>query len=144
GYPLLKGTIWEDTGHPVLIPGSNKDFSYILRPLSGAENSGYSVNHGAGRRLSRSQAAKTLSQRKIDDEYAEAGILVNVDGHVPIDESSACYKSSEEVLRAVLDAKLAEVQYQLWPVSSLKGTEEGPRWRKRKGRKAPKSSSRHR
>jgi len=141
GYPLLKGSLWEETGHPVLIPGSNKDFSYILRPLPDAVKSGYSVNHGAGRRLSRSQATKTLSQRKVDDEYAEAGILVNIDGHVPIDESSACYKSSEEVVKAVLDAKLAEIQYKLWPVSSLKGTEGGPRWRKRKGRKAPRSSS---
>jgi tRNA-splicing ligase RtcB (3'-phosphate/5'-hydroxy nucleic acid ligase) len=143
GYPLLQDTIWEQTGHPVLIPGSNKDFSYILRPLPGAVNSAYSVNHGAGRRLSRSQAAKTLSQRKIDDEYAEAGILVNTDGRVPIDESSACYKSSEEVVKAVLDAGLAEVQYQLWPVSSLKGTDERRRWSKKKGRRAARSSSDH-
>ena len=143
GYPLLKGTLWADTGHPILIPGSNKDFSYILRPLPNAVKSGYSVNHGAGRRLSRSQATKTLSQRKIDDEYAEAGIVVNVDGHVPIDESSACYKSSEEVVRAVLDAGLAEIQHKLWPLSSLKGTEEGPRWRKPKGLKPAKASSEH-
>ena len=143
GYPLLRGTMWEDTGHPVLIPGSNKDFSYILRPLPGAVKSGYSVNHGAGRRLSRAQAAKTLSQRKIDDEYAEAGILVNTDGHVPIDESAPCYKSSEEVVKAVLDAGLAEVQHKLWPLSSLKGTEEGPRWRKRKSRRSNRKSSAH-
>ena len=143
GYPLLKGTLWEDTGHPVLIPGSNKDFSYILRPLPGAVKSGYSVNHGAGRRLSRSQAAKTLSQRAIDDEYAEAGILVNVDGHVPIDESSECYKSSEEVIKAVVDAGLAEIQYQLWPVASLKGVEEGPRWRKNKPRRVVRNSNSH-
>ncbi|HEU5239707.1 MAG TPA: RtcB family protein [Pyrinomonadaceae bacterium] len=143
GYPLLRGTIWEETGHPVLIPGSNKDFSYILRPLAGSVKSGYSVNHGAGRRLSRSQAAKTLSQRKVDDEYAEAGILVNTDGHVPIDESAECYKSSEEVVKAVLDAGLAEVEYKLWPVSSLKGTEEGPRWRKRKTRRPKAASSDH-
>ncbi len=143
GYPLLKGTLWEDTGHPVLIPGSNKDFSYILRPLPGAVKSGYSVNHGAGRRLSRSQAAKTLSQRAIDDEYAEAGILVNVDGHVPIDESSECYKSSEEVIKAVVDAGLAEIQYQLWPVASLKGVEEGSRWRKKKPGRADRKSSAH-
>lgn len=132
GYPLLRGTIWEDTGHPILIPGSNKDFSYILRPLPGALKSGFSVNHGAGRRMSRAQAARTLSQRKIDDEYAEAGILVNTDGHVPIDEAAPCYKSSEEVVRAVVDAGLAEIQHKLWPLSSLKGTEGGPRWRKKK------------
>jgi len=143
GYPLLRGTIWEDTGHPVLIPGSNKDFSYILRPLPGAVKSGFSVNHGAGRRLSRSQAARTLSQRQVDDEYAEAGILVNTDGRVPIDESAECYKSAEEVVKAVLDAGLAEIQYQLWPVSSLKGTEEGPSWRKKKGRRSNRQSSEH-
>jgi tRNA-splicing ligase RtcB len=143
GYPLLRGTMWEDTGHPVLIPGSNKDFSYILRPLPAAAKSGFSVNHGAGRRMSRSQAARTLSQRKIDDEYAEAGILVNTDGHVPIDESAQCYKSAEEVAKAVLDAGLAEIQYQLWPVSSLKGTEEGPRWRRKKSRRASRKSSEH-
>jgi tRNA-splicing ligase RtcB len=144
GYPLLRGTLWEETGHPVLIPGSNKDFSYILRPLPGASKSGFSVNHGAGRRLSRSQAAKTLSQREIDDEYAEAGILVNTDGRVPIDESASCYKSSEEVVKAVLDAGLAEIQHQLWPVSSLKGIEERPRWRKKKKSRRPqRTSSQH-
>ena len=143
GYPLLQGTLWEDTGHPVLIPGSNKDFSYILRPLPGAVKSGYSVNHGAGRRLSRSQAAKTLSQRAIDDEYAEAGILVNVDGHVPIDESSECYKSAEDVIKAVVDAELAEIRHKLWPLASLKGVEEGPRWRKKKPRRGDRKSSAH-
>ncbi|MGZ5482975.1 MAG: RtcB family protein, partial [Pyrinomonadaceae bacterium] len=127
----------------VLIPGSNKDFSYILQPLPGAVKSGYSVNHGAGRRLSRSQAAKTLSQRAIDDEYAEAGILVNVDGHVPIDESSECYKSSEDVIKAVVDAALAEIQHKLWPLASLKGVEERPRWRKKKPRRADRKSSAH-
>jgi tRNA-splicing ligase RtcB (3'-phosphate/5'-hydroxy nucleic acid ligase) len=141
GYPLLRGTMWEETGHPVLIPGSNKDFSYILRPLPDAVKSGYSVNHGAGRRLSRSRAAKTLSQRKIDDEYADAGILVNTNGHVPIDEAAPCYKSSEEVVRAVLEAGLAEIQYKLWPVTSLKGTEQGPRWRKRESRRSSRQSS---
>jgi len=105
--------------------------------------SGYSVNHGAGRRLSRSQAAKTLSQAAIDDEYAKAGILVNVDGHVPIDESSECYKSAEDVIKAVVDAGLAEVQHKLWPLASLKGVEKGPRWRKKKPRRADRKSSAH-
>lgn len=143
GYPLLRGTMWETTGHPVLIPGSNKDFSYILRPLPNAVNSGFSVNHGAGRRMSRAQATRTLSQSKIDDEYAAAGILVNADGHVPLDEAAPCYKSSEEVVRAVIDAGLAEIEHKLWPLSSLKGTEGGPRWRKKKSRRSSRTSSDH-
>ncbi|HAF15443.1 MAG TPA: RtcB family protein [Blastocatellia bacterium] len=139
GHPFLQGTFWEDSGHPVLIPGSNKDYSYILRPLAGAVKSGFSVNHGAGRKLSRGQASRTLSQRKIDDEYAAAGILVNMDGHVPLDEAAPAYKSSEEVLRAVTEAGLAAVEHKLWPLASLKGVDEKRGGRKRKGGRGKKT-----
>jgi tRNA-splicing ligase RtcB len=134
GHPALKNTFWEETGHPVLIPGSNKDYSYILRPLAGAEKSGYSVNHGAGRRLSRGAANRTLSQRAIDDEYRAAGILVNMDGHVPLDEAAPAYKSSEEVIKAVVGAGLAKIEFTLWPLASLKGTEEGKGKRRKRAR----------
>ena len=140
GHPGLQGTKWETTGHPILIPGSNKDFSYILRPLPGAVKSGYSVNHGAGRRLSRGEARRSLSQQEMDADYAAAGILVNTDGHVPLDEAAPCYKSSEEVVKAVIDAGLAEIEHKLWPLSSLKGTDER---RSRKGKGSKRKSSVH-
>jgi tRNA-splicing ligase RtcB len=129
GHPLLRGTMWERTGHPVLIPGSNFDRSYILRPLPGAKDSAYSVNHGAGRRLSRSLALRELDRGAIEDAYRRAGILVNVDDRVPIDESGPCYKSAGDVIACVVDAGLAEVQYELEPLASLKGTEERRRQR---------------
>jgi tRNA-splicing ligase RtcB len=131
GHPLLRETMWETTGHPVLIPGSNFDRSYILRPLPGAKHSAYSVNHGAGRRLSRSLAMRELDRRSIEDAYRRAGILVNVDDRVPIDESGPCYKRASDVIACVVGAGLAEVQYELEPLASLKGTEEGPRRRSR-------------
>ena len=134
GHPFLKGTVWEETGHPVLIPGSNKDWSYILRPLAGAERSGFSVNHGAGRRISRGEANRTLSQRQMDDEYREAGIVVNADGRVPLDEAAPCYKPSEEVVAAVVGAGLAEIEHSLWPLASLKGVDE---LKRRKGKGKP-------
>ncbi|HVF90026.1 MAG TPA: RtcB family protein [Blastocatellia bacterium] len=130
GHAALKGTLWEETGHPVLIPGSNKDWSYILRPRAGSANSGFSVNHGAGRRMSRGEASRSLNQKQMDREYAEAGVLVNTDGRVPLDEAAPCYKSSEEVIDAVVNAGLATVEYRLWPLASLKSPDE------RKSRKA--------
>ncbi|HYG10743.1 MAG TPA: RtcB family protein [Pyrinomonadaceae bacterium] len=135
GHPALAGTHWEETGHPVLIPGSNKDWSYILQPLAGAVNSGYSVNHGAGRRLSRGEATRTLSQRAIDDEYKAAGILVNIDGRVPLDEAAPAYKSSQAVIEAVVGAGLARVEHQLWPLASLKGADERKGKRRKRGNK---------
>lgn len=134
GHPFLAGTMWEHDGHPVLIPGSNKDYSYVLRPLPGAVKSAYSVNHGAGRRMSRSAAVRQLSQAAINAEYRTAGIPVNVAAPVPIDEAAPCYKPSREVIAAVVGAGLARVENTLWPLASLKGTET--RVRHRRSRKA--------
>jgi tRNA-splicing ligase RtcB len=136
GHPALAGTRWQETGHPVLIPGSNKSWSYILQPLKGAVKSGFSVNHGSGRRLSRAQAARELSQEAIDEEYRKEGIIVNLDGRVPIDEAAPAYKSSEEVIHAIVAANLARVEHQLWPLASLKGTEEGRFARRARARKS--------
>ncbi|TMB91782.1 MAG: RtcB family protein [Chloroflexi bacterium] len=119
-HPQLEGTPWFDTGHPVLIPGSNRDWSYILRPTDSAK-SAYTVNHGAGRRMSRTAAKKQLDQQVVNREYREAGIVVNVDRRVPIDESAAAYKSSKSVIAAITRAGLAEVEHRLWPLASLKG-----------------------
>jgi tRNA-splicing ligase RtcB len=110
-------------GHPILIPGSNRDSSFILRAADHAHRSGYSVNHGSGRRMSRNAAKKTLKQDEVNAAYREAGIIVNIDGVVPIDESKDVYKSSREVVEAVTRAGLATIEHELLPLASIKGTE---------------------
>jgi tRNA-splicing ligase RtcB len=145
GHPALAGTRWESTGHPVLIPGSNRDYSYILMPEAGAQKSGYSVNHGAGRRLSRGEAMRQLDQRKVDEQYRRDGILVNLDGRVPLDESGQCYKSAAEVVDAVVAAGLARVEHTLWPLASIKDSEAGAardRHRRNKDRKRSRDEDR--
>ena len=110
-------------GHPILIPGSNRDSSFILRAAEQAHVSGYSVNHGSGRRMSRHAAKKSLTQGEVNAAYRAAGIVVNTDGVVPIDESKDCYKSSREVVEAVTRAGLATIEHELVPLASLKGNE---------------------
>jgi len=121
GHPLLAGTRWETTGHPVLIPGSMGDSSFILRPRPGAARSLYSVNHGCGRRKSRSAARRDITQATADKQMRDLGVLVNAGGHVPVDESPDCYKPADEVIRSVVEAGLAEVETKLWPLASIKG-----------------------
>jgi tRNA-splicing ligase RtcB len=123
GHPMLAGTRWETTGHPVLIPGSMGDSSYVLRPLPGAARSLYSVNHGCGRRKSRSAARREISQADANRKMRELGVLVNAGGPVPIDESPDCYKPAEDVIRAVTDAQLARVEVRLSPIASIKGND---------------------
>jgi len=123
GHPMLAGTRWEKTGHPVIIPGSMGDFSYVLRPLPGAAKALYSVNHGAGRRKSRTSARREISQADANRRMRDLGVLVNAGGPVPIDESPECYKPAEEVIRAVTEGGLAEVEVRLSPIASIKGAD---------------------
>jgi len=123
GHPLLEGTRWADSGHPVLIPGSMGDSSFILRPLPGAARCLYSVNHGCGRRKSRSAARREITQAQADTQMRERGVMVNAGSHVPIDESPDCYKPAEDVIRAVTEAGLAEVEVRLTPLASIKGND---------------------
>jgi tRNA-splicing ligase RtcB (3'-phosphate/5'-hydroxy nucleic acid ligase) len=123
GHPDLVGTPWETTGHPVLIPGSMGDKSYVLLPKAGAAKSLYSVNHGCGRRMSRSEARQRLSQSGVNKQMKNLNVIVNGGGDVPIDESPDVYKSAATVIDAVVSAGLAEVQTVLTPIASLKGVD---------------------
>lgn len=121
GHTLLQGTRWEETGHPILIPGSMGDTSYILYALPGAEKCLFSVNHGCGRRLSRRAARDQFTQSGVNRQMQELNVMVNAGGNVPIDESPGCYKDSSLVIDAVVAAGLARVAYELTPIASLKG-----------------------
>ena len=122
GHPSLKGTKWEETGHPILIPGSMATGSAILFAEKGAEASCYSVNHGSGRTMSRRNARRTLDQEKIDREMKAADILINT-RRTPIDESGPCYKNLEDVLATIESAGLARVAHRLRPVACIKGND---------------------
>jgi len=123
GHALLQGTRWEETGHPILIPGSMGTKSYILYALPGAEKALFSVNHGCGRRLSRKAAKDQFTQHGVNEQMKALNVLVNAGGDVPIDESPGCYKDAEQVIASVTAAGLARVAYELTPIASLKGVD---------------------
>jgi len=106
GHYALKDTVFESTGHPILLPGNPRDGSVVMAAEAGAEKSCYSVNHGAGRMLGRKQADRELDQETIDRQFDEDDILTNCRRY-PKDEAPAAYKDFNEVLRSVTGAGLA-------------------------------------
>ncbi|MFO0813130.1 MAG: RtcB family protein [Gemmatales bacterium] len=106
GHHALKGTKFETTGHPILLPGNPKDGSVVMVANAGAEKSCYSVNHGAGRAMGRKDAARRLDQKTVDTELDAHDILSNCRQY-PIDEAPAAYKDFKEVLKSVEEADLA-------------------------------------
>ncbi len=73
GADRMQGTVFAAGGQPVLIPGSMGTASYVALGKSGNDRSLASVNHGAGRRLSRSEAmgVRTTVDETWDDGAAE-------------------------------------------------------------------------
>lgn len=134
GHPDLKGTIWETTGHPCLIPGSMYDGAAILMPEPGAYKSACSVNHGSGRLMARGHAKRKLEhkQLRIDEEMrtvkrrfgdVEIEGIVGNHKHTPLDECGHVYKDLDEVLLTLEVAGIAKVRNRLYPVANLKGTD---------------------
>ena len=62
----------------------------------------------------------TLNQDEVNAAYREAGITVNIDGVVPIDELKDVYKSPREVVDAVTQAGMATIEHELLPLASIK------------------------
>lgn len=106
GHHALKGTRYENTGHPILLPGNPQAGSAVMVADAGASLSCYSVNHGAGRTLGRKAAIRALDQKEIDQSFDEQDILTNCRQY-PKDEAPAAYKDFDEVLRSVKLAGLA-------------------------------------
>jgi tRNA-splicing ligase RtcB len=106
GHHALKGTAFAETGHPILLPGNPQAGSSVRVAEAGVEKSCFSVNHGAGRRMSRTAATKTLDQRRVDQSFADADIMYNGRSY-PIDEAPGAYKDFEDVLDSVKQAGLA-------------------------------------
>ena len=106
GHHGLADTIFADTGHPILLPGNPRDGSAVMVGESGASESLFSVNHGAGRILGRRQANRQLDQATVDKDLDQHDVLSNCRKY-PLDEAPDAYKNFNDVLNSVKSAGLA-------------------------------------
>jgi len=126
GHPALKDTVFDQTGHPILLPGNPLGGSAVMVAEPGAALTCYSVNHGAGRAMGRKHAIRTLDQGVVDGELEGADVLTNCRTY-PKDEAPAAYKDFDEVLRSVERAGLARTVARLKARFVVKDAEEGRR-----------------
>lgn len=110
-----KGAISARKGEMGIIPGSMGTKSYIVRGL-GNEDSFHSASHGAGRRMSRSEAKRQFTIEDVKEQTA--GVECRKDSGV-IDEIPAAYKDIDEVMANQTD--LVEVEAQLKQILCVKG-----------------------
>ena len=120
-----KGATSARAGETGIIPGSMGTVSYIVKGLGNAESFA-SCSHGAGRRMGRKQACRTLTKEECD--RAMRGIVFDgwqparghgMKGLFDLEEAPPAYKDIEEVISAQLD--LIEPLVKLRPLGVLKG-----------------------
>lgn len=114
-YITRKGAISAKAGELGIIPGSMGARSYIVRG-KGNPTSFTSCSHGAGRRMSRSEAKRQYSVA--DVLAATEGVECRKDAGV-IDEIPMAYKDIDEVIAAQTD--LVEVVHTLKQIVCIKG-----------------------
>ena len=110
-------------GQPVLIGGSMGTESWVLTGMPGSEAAAFSsACHGAGRKMSRTQARRRWQGRQVVDELARRGIIVRSPSHRGVaEEAPGGYKDVASVVDAAEQAGLAKKVARLVPMVCIKG-----------------------
>ena len=122
GHPDLPPSLRE-VGQPVLIGGTMGTESHVMVGTGESEDLAFSsACHGAGRSMSRTQAAKKWQGRKLIDELYEKGVLIRTRSFRGVaEEAPGAYKDVNAVAEAAEHAKLARRVVRLVPLICVKG-----------------------
>lgn len=107
------------TGHPAIVPGSMGTSSYVMVGLPDAKQTYFSINHGAGRTMSRGEAKRTIQKEEFEKKMGE--ILYNKPFHVIADEAPQAYKDIDLVIETLVEAGLSRKVCRLRPLAVIKG-----------------------
>ena len=111
---------YRETGHPAIVPGSMGTASYVLVGLPKNAETYHSVNHGAGRRMSRTEAKRTIDQKEFDQVME--GIITNNTLTKVRDEAPMVYKDIDDVVETLTEIDLTKKVVRLRLIAVLNGT----------------------
>lgn len=111
---------FRQVGHPAIIPGSMGNPSYVMVGLDGIEDTFKSINHGAGRLLSRKAARNQIPVAEMQKEIGD--VIVNTSKWKKIlDEAPQAYKDIDQVISAIEGTGKAKPVAQHVPLAVIKG-----------------------
>ncbi len=110
-------------GQPVLIPGTMGTSSYVLAGTDSSMDIAFGSScHGAGRRMSRAHAKRTVRGSTLRQELESQGIIIRSDSDPGLaEEAPMAYKDIENVIDVVHGAGLARKVARLKPLAVIKG-----------------------
>ena len=118
---IRKGAVSALAGQPVIIPWNMRDGLILGEGLGNADWNN-SAPHGAGRKMSRGEAKRTLSLHAYEQQMQGAGIWSSCVSEATLDEAPGAYKDSAQVEACIGDT--VTVKDRLKPVYNFKASEE--------------------
>jgi len=117
-YVHRKGATSARDGEIGIIPGSQGTSSYIVRG-KGNRDSFCSCSHGAGRKMGRKEAQRSLNFEEEKRKLDEQGIIHGIRSQADLDEASGAYKDINAVIQEQAD--LVDILVELKPLGVVKG-----------------------
>lgn len=109
-----------DTGHPAIIPGSMGTASYVVVGTDKIHETFCSVNHGAGRLMSRKRARKEFSREDLLNQMRGVVSIASNPGTL-LDEAPLAYKDIDDVIFTLVSAGITNPVVKLKPLGVFKG-----------------------
>ena len=111
---------YREVGHPIIVPGNMATGSYVLRATPAARETFHTVNHGAGRTMSRRQAKRTLTPKALKKRMEDIVLLGTAYDDL-LDEAPMAYKELDPVIETLTEIGLVEKVARLKPRAVIKG-----------------------
>ncbi len=115
---------------PIIIPGSRGALTYIVQPTNSGETNGWSVAHGAGRKIARGKLAEGMKNKTQSDrehcllpsktEYDISNTVICEKQDLLYEEAPIAYKDIDVVIADLVHFGLVKVIMTLKPVITYK------------------------
>ena len=114
--------IYKETGHPAIIPGTMGTASYIVTGTDKVGETCNSVNHGAGRLMSRKRAKEKFNVTDLSNQME--GIVISTSKmRAILDEAPLAYKDIHDVVNTLSGIGITKKIARLKPLAVIKGVE---------------------
>lgn len=110
---------YRKVGHPAFVPGSMGTPSFVLVGTKDASKTYFSVNHGAGRAMSRTEAKRTITKQDFIAQMKD--VVFNKPYQLLADEAPLAYKDIHEVIVTLEEIGIAKRVVKLSPLAVIKG-----------------------
>ncbi len=122
GHPALS-EVYQETGQPVLVPGSMGTASYVLVGTAAAMDLTFGSScHGAGRTMSRRAATRRMHGAEVRSRLQEQGVIIRAQSMKGLaEEAPYAYKDVSLVVDSVAGAGIADKVARVHPVAVVKG-----------------------